>query len=225
MAIQPGFCQQTDITSLATAVALAAAEAKVDTAILDIADVQTEANKIDLAAASGLGGVADSLSYSIGEVDRHLHNTERWLGKLAVQTATDWADDTLAPFRAISGADAWGTDGGDAALVLGTDDTPDAPNMVYFDLHRIFIVASSSGTPWKLRLIWGTGTMGDAIAAGQYSSFLGALNALGANTFEGPSDVLMRRRVCGADQVWLQAWNATNNATIDFLVGFHEYEG
>lgn len=214
-----------DIAALATAADVAAVDAKVDAAILDIADVQTEANKIDLAATSGLAGVANSLAYRVHEGERHIHNTERWVGKRAVQTATEWADDTLTPFRAISGADAWGTDPNDEALVLGTADTPVQAGMVEFDLHRVFIHASSSNTPWQLRVIWGTGSMGDAIASGQWSAFPVALNALGANTFEAASEVLTRRRACGSDQIWVQAWNATDNATIDFRVGFHEYEG
>jgi hypothetical protein len=36
---------------------------------------------------------------------------------------------------------------------------------------------------------------------------------------------MMPRGTCGTTKVWVQAWNATDNATIDFLVGLHEYEG
>ena len=30
---------------------------------------------------------------------------------------------------------------------------------------------------------------------------------------------------CGADKVWVQGWNATDNATLEFFGGLHEYEG
>ena len=38
-------------------------------------------------------------------------------------------------------------------------------------------------------------------------------------------EVMMPRGTCGVTKVWFQAWNASDNATIDFLVGLHEYEG
>jgi hypothetical protein len=184
--------------------------------------VAADALKIDGAATDGLTGTANSLAYRVHEIERHFHSRERWFGKKAVQTATDWADDTLNPYVAISGNNAYGTDANDAALVFGTDDTPVIAGSAKFDLSQINVVNSNSTSPWKLRIIYGTGTMADAITAGQYSCTM--VQVASAAGRMGTTPVRMPR--CANDtQVWVQAWNATDNATISFFVAMHEYDG
>lgn len=158
-------------------------------------------------------------------VEEHHHGRERWLGKLASQTATDWADDVLTPFVAISGANAYGADANDEAQVLGTADTPIRSGMIFFDFHRILIVSVDHGTPYKLRIVWGTGTMADAITAGQTSEFMVQFDNVNPQLSAGiPLYMQMPRLRSGIDKVWLQAWNATDNSEIDFLIGLHEYD-
>jgi len=180
--------------------------------------------QMDDLATNGLSGVVDSLAYRIETVEQHFHHRELWRGIKAVPTGTAWADDLLTPFRAISGSNTYGGDADDEALVLGTDDTPVESGHTKFDLHRLLIVALSTDTPWKIRVIWGTGTMGDAITAEQFTEIMVQNNPNGAKAGGFPIDIMMPRLNSGADQVWAQAWNATDNATCDFLVGFHEYE-
>lgn len=181
--------------------------------------------KIDSLATSGLIGVSNSLAYRVHEIERHFHGRERWRGKKASQTATDWADDVLTPFRATSGNNDYGGDANDEALVLGTADTPAIAGNTRYDLHRIMMVGASSSTAYKLRIVYGTGTMADAITAGQYSEMVIMSDPSAAQVPHDVFDVMMPRGTCGSTQIWVQAWNATNNATIDFLVGWHEYEG
>jgi hypothetical protein len=189
-------------------------------------DIKVDTDEIDDVATSGLAGISNSLAYRVHEIERHLHGRERWFGKLAVQTATDWADNNIVtPYRCISGNNAYGTDANDEALLVGTADTPAIAGMAKFDLHRVFIVASSSETVWKLQLIYGTGTMADAIAAGQFSTFMLKVDAAAASSPALPMDVMLPRGTCGATKVWMRGWNITNNATIDFFIGWHEYEG
>ena len=155
--------------------------------------------------------------------DAHFHNRERWLGKLAVQTATDWADDTLAPYRAISGANVYGAGANDEALVLGTADTPIRAGMTLFDVRRLLILDVSHDTVYKLRLVWGTGTMADAITAGQYSEVVVLCDSTNPQLSAGiPVDVMMPRLAVDT-QIWVQAWSATDDAWADFLCGIHEY--
>lgn len=184
-----------------------------------------EINKIDKLATDGLAGINNSLSYRIHEIEKHFHNRELWIGKLGSQTATAWADDTLSPFRAISGNNDYGADTNDEALILGTDDTPINSEFVKFDLHWILITALSTDTPWKLRFIWGSGTMADAILANQWSEIMAQNNPNGSKANGAAIPIMMPRLNCGIDKVWAQVWNATDNATADFLVGFHEYLG
>lgn len=181
--------------------------------------------KLDDRAVAGLLGTSNSLAYKVHELERHFHGRERWRGKKAVQTATDWADDTLSPFRAISGNNAYGSDPNDEALVLGTADTPAIAGNVRFDLHRLMMVGASSSTAYKLRVVYGTGTMGDAVTAGQYSEIMIMSDPAAAQVPHDVFEIMMPRGTCGSTQVWVQAWNATDNATIDFVVGWHEYEG
>ena len=182
--------------------------------------------KIDGAATSGLTGVSNSLAYRVHELERHFHGRERWFGKLAVQTATDWADNNIAtPYRCISGLNAYGVDANDEAKVIGTADTPVLLGWVKYDIHRILIVDSSSTSIWKLQVIYGTGTMAAAIAADQFSTIMVKVDAAAGQTPNVPCEIMMPRGTCASTQVWVRGWNATNNATLDFYVGWHEYEG
>jgi len=183
-------------------------------------------NKIDSAPTDGLVGVEGSLAYRIHEIEKHFHSRGRWLGKLGTQTATAWADDTLTPYQAISGNDDYGGDVNDEALVVGTDDAPQITGMVKFDLHKVLITAVSVDTVYKLRIVYGSGTMAAAIIAGQYSEFMVKFDSSNPQQSAGiPFHVQMPRLTSGTDKVWIQAWNATDNATVDFFVGIHEYEG
>jgi hypothetical protein len=117
----------------------------------------------------------------------------------------------------------YGADASDEAQVLGTDDTPYRVGMVKFDIHRLFMTAFSVDTPYILRIVYGSGNMADAVAAGQYSIVPVATNVTPANKSTGnPIDVIMPRVAAGT-KVWIQAKCATDNATVDFLVGIHEY--
>jgi len=191
----------------------------------DNAAIKAQTDKLDNAPSSGLAGTEDSIGYKVTEIEKHFHNVERWFGKLAVQTATDWADTNLTPFRAISGANTYGADPGDEAQVLGTADTPHISGGVKYDPYRISILELSSDTIWRLRMIYGAGTMVEAIAAGQYSELMVSNIVTGSKAGGTPVDFRMPRLRCGIDKVWVQAWNATDNATCDFFVGLHEYSG
>lgn len=180
---------------------------------------------IDGKATKGLLGIYNSLAYRVGEIERHFHSRERWFGKKTVQTATDWGDVTLSPYRAISGANAYGSDVNDEALVLGTADTPAIAGMVKYDPHQIFIIACNADTIYRLRLVYGSGTMAAAIAAGQYTELVIKDDAAASSSPSSAIPVNCPRLNCGIDQIWVQCWSATNNAYVDFLIGIHEYEG
>jgi len=154
-------------------------------------------------------------------IEDHFHNPEKWFGKLAVQTATNWADRiSLSPYRTTSGNGVFGVDAGDEALILGSADTPITVGNKDFDIRRMQVTATSNNNPWLLRIIWGTGTMADAEAAGQFSEI--AYMSSGGAQRAGPLDMQMPR-LNKNTQIWIRGKNITDNATIDFLVGVHEY--
>jgi hypothetical protein len=182
--------------------------------------------KIDSLATDGLSGVSNSLAYRVHEIEKHFHSNEHWVGKAASQTATDWAIAyTLTPFTAISGNGVFGADANDEALVIGTADTPIASGMVRFDVHRILVVELSVDTPYYFRLVYGSGTMADAITAGQESCFMVQNTVTGSKAGGFPCDVMMPRATCGTTKIWMQVACATDNATATFFVGVHEYAG
>lgn len=182
--------------------------------------------QIDKLTTNGLLGVSDSAAYRIHEIETHIHSPERWLGISGDQSGDNWAIDTLTPFVAISGSNAYGTDTDDEAKVLGIDDTPVIAGNVKYDLHRLLILDVDHDTVYKLRIVYGTGTMVAAITAGQYSEITILFDASNPTVSAGvPIELQMSRLISGTDKVWIQVWNATDNSQVDFLVGLHEYPG
>lgn len=159
------------------------------------------------------------------DISEHLHGREHWFGKSADQSGNNWGTVAgLTAFQAISGNSDFGSDANDEAKVLGSDDTPVRTGKKKFDLHRIVVVDQSSTTQYVLRIVWGTGTMAAAISAGQYSLCVVIADSTLALLASGAPFQLMMPQLAAQTKVWVQAKNGTNNATIDFLVGLHEYD-
>jgi hypothetical protein len=188
-------------------------------------------NKIDGLATLGLAGVSNSLAYRVHEIEKHFHNDERWFGKSSDQSGVNpWATSISAAgmrtsFRATSGSSAFGADANDEALCWGVNDTLSVGgvSMTKLDFHEIFVTASSVTTIWYLRFIYGSGTMVDAITAGQYSCFPLIADAAQNGSIDIIVPVMMPRITIGTHKIWVQGKNATDNATIDFLFGVHGY--
>ena len=179
--------------------------------------------KIDEAAADGLGGaVENSLAYLVEEIDRHFHVRERWWGALGAPDDTNAIDINVnRPFVAISGNDAWGT----AISIMGTADDVGIGADPYFDPHRVlFVDFNGNATAWRVRFIWGTGTSGDAITAGQWSEIM-VINAVAGPFAVGVPSQIKHIRVAVGTKMWAQVWNATNLEELDFFYGTHSYEG
>lgn len=194
------------------------------TAILALAtliDGYTE--KIDDLATDGLAGVHNSAAYRIHEIERHFHGRERWWGAVAVPDETNAIEANVTrPYVAISGNDDWGA----AIPVIGTADQPAVAGSVYFDIHRVLISdLDDDTTPWRFRFIWGAGTSGAAITAGDWSEIMVQSNAVPGNRAGGePADKVMVRVAVG-QKVWAQAWNDTNAEELSFFIGAHGYPG
>ena len=185
-----------------------------------------DTSKIDDKAVDGLSGVTGSLAYNVQEIAKHFHNRSRVFGKSANQTGTDWSlEDSLTTFQAISGDGAYGADADDEAKIWGTGDATPVTGDVKFDMHRILVVELSVDSPYILRLVWGAGTMADAITAEQYSTFLVQYIVAGSKANGSEIVMMLPKLTYGVDKVWLQVKCATNNATADVLIKLHGYEG
>ena len=191
--------------------------------VADVTAIRLETDKIDGDATDGLTGVANSLAYRVNEIERHVHNRERWWGATAAPTEVNAIEANVTrPFVAASGANAWGV----AIPILGTaDDCSPGDGDTKFDIHRLLITDLDDETDaWRIRVIWGTGTSGDAITAGQWTEIMVQSNAVPGNRAGGqPIEVIMRRVDVGVT-LWVQAWNDTNAEEVDFFWGCHGYE-
>ena len=186
-----------------------------------LALVKAETDKIDGAATDGLLGVSNSLAYRVNELERHFHNVERWWGAVAAPDETNAIEANVnRPFVATSGNNTWGT----AIPICGTGDNPVLATDTKYDIHRLLITDLDDDTsPWRVRIIWGTGTSGDAITADQWSEMMVMSNAVPGNRAGGsPVDVIMRRENVGV-KLWVQVWNDTNGEELSFFWGAHGY--
>jgi len=196
------------------------------TEITDAIIADTDTNKIDSLATLGLlGPISNSLAYRVHEIEKHVHSREYVYGISASQAGNDWAlENTLNHYTAISGVGTWGADANDEAKVWGTDDVGHGSN-VKMDLHRVFVKALSVDTPFLVRIVYGTGTMPDAITAGQMSTFIVQNNPAGNKAGGSPISIQMPRITMGTTKMWVQIACATNNATMQFFILAHEYAG
>ena len=185
--------------------------------------IDTDTSKIDDAATLGLAGTSNSLAYRIMELERHFHNVERWWGALVAPDETNAIEANVnRPFVAASGDNTWGA----AIPILGTDDNPVLATDAKFDIHRLLVTdLDDDTTPWRVRVIWGSGTSADAITAGQWTEMMTVTNAVPGNRAGGsPIDVIMRREDIGV-KIWAQAWNDTDAEELSFFTGYHGYVG
>jgi hypothetical protein len=163
----------------------------------------------------------DEIFEEIEIVEEHIHGKEHWFGISADQSGDNWGGDTLFPFACTSG-NADYLEGG-KAKVLGEDDTPIGIGSTLFDLHRLLVTAVSEDTVYKIRIIWGTGTMVQAISNGEFTVVAVKFDALNPQQSAGiPFNIIMPRLVAGT-KVWAEIKNITNLATLSFYIGLHEY--
>ena len=70
-------------------------------------------SKLDDQAVNGLSGVEDSLAYKVHEIEKHLHNNEKWFGLAGTPAAETHRADRITllpePFQVDVGNDTWGS--------------------------------------------------------------------------------------------------------------------
>lgn len=173
------------------------------------------------AAVAALQATVDDIEEEVEEIDQHVHNVERWWGSNGAATETNAIAATVTvPFQATSGNDDWGV----AIPICGTADNPVLVGMATFDPHRLLVTDLDDDTdPWRIRIIWGTGTSGAAIAAGQWTEAMVITNTVPGNRAGGdPVDIRMPPIALGT-KMWAQVWNNTNGEVLEFFWGAHGY--
>lgn len=155
------------------------------------------------------------------ELDQHFHNVSRAWGAVAAPDETNAIEANVdRPFVAISGADTWGA----AVPILGTADNPALAGQDEFDCRQILVIdLDDDTTPWRIRIIWGTGNSGDAITAEQWTEEMVQANAVPGNR-AGASPVLIKMPHLDIGiKMWAQAWNDTDGEELSFFYQAHGY--
>ena len=181
-------------------------------------------NKIDNQATLGLAGVSNSLAYRVHEIEKHLHNYEKWFGAAASASGethvADRMDGAITPFTLTAGNNAFGS----WVQILGSSDTPVTSGSVKYDIHRVMVTATNSTNPYIVQIVCGeSADIATKLAAQQYTEF-GYISASNNND-SGITDVLEPRQLTGC-KVWARcACVGGNGTTLAFYFGIHEYAG
>ena len=155
------------------------------------------------------------------ETVQHIHNVSRSWGAVAVPDETNAIESNVTrPFAVESGNDTWG----DAVPILGTGDNPVLDGMTVFDCRKILITSlDDDTTPWKFRIIWGTGTSGDAITAEQWTEEMAQTNAVPGNRAGAIAITILMPQLAIGTKLWAQSWNDTNGEILSFFWEAHGY--
>ena len=177
---------------------------------------------IDSATTQGLAGVNNSLAYRVHEIERHLHSYERWMelaGTPATEThRADAAGTGAGVFQIDAGNVTWGS----WLQILGSSDTPVITGSTKFDLHRLVVTATELNEIYVIQIAFGASGAA-ALSAGAYTESV--FNPVSNQVDSGPVDI-QSRRIAAGTKAWARCiCPGQDTATLDFMIGLHEYEG
>jgi hypothetical protein len=160
-------------------------------------------------------------NYRIFETERHLHSNERWYGAAAVPVGETHIADRIGaginPFQIDAGNSVWGS----WVQVLGSNDTPADSGSLYFDGHRINIVAAERTATYFVQFS-AAETAVAGVAAGTYTEFVFKPQSVQGR----PAPIIIQtRRAATGTKLWSRCLClGQNTGTLDFYFGVHEYE-
>ncbi len=158
------------------------------------------------------------------QVHDDIHNLNIAFGKSGDQSGDNWAtQNSLTPFVAISGAGDFGADANDEALVIGADDTPVQAGVLTFDIHEIEFGDLSADTLYIVEVLWGTGTIAQAIAASNNKTHTQVQNVTAAGLSNGAPSRLVMPDIPSGTKVWVRVKCGTDNATASFTIDLNEF--
>jgi len=155
----------------------------------------------------------NELEVQLSALEERFVTKQRCFGAGAVEAS-------LTPYQFTSAAADFGTE----VQILQTADTPFETGKNFFDLRGALITNVSLFELIIFRLIWGTGTVAAAEAAGNYSDH--ELIRLSTLTIAGglPAELTMPKLPTGTMNVWGKIKATTNLLTMSCVFGLHEYD-
>lgn len=186
----------------------------------DLETVWAEVQKISLVDAGDGSAIVGSLAHTQEHIVQLLTGRSFTFGAASIPIGdTHVADiDSLTPFVATSGAGDYGSDPGDTVQIVGSLDAPFLPGAVAGHVIQIFVSDLDSESPYIFRLIWGLGSVADALTAGQFSTTMVQSATVPASAPTGePISIMQPLTVSVGIKLWAQTKNATDNATLTFF--------
>lgn len=164
--------------------------------------------------------IVEILSETI-EMETHIHSYGRWMEKAAVPNGEIHVADRIGSgggaFQIDAGNDDWGT----WVQILGSNDTPIQTGKVKFDLHRIIIEASERNETYFIQIGFGDSGAAALIADDITETVLEPLS----NQVDSAPIIIQDKRSDSGIKVWVRCMcPGQNTATVDFYIGFHEYD-
>lgn len=160
-------------------------------------------------------------NYGIKEIERHLHSNERWFGAAITPSGETHVADRIGvgvvAFQIDAGNNTWGN----WLQVLGSSDTPADAGKLYFDGHKIEIVAAERTETYFIQFSAGA-TAAAGLIALTYTEFIFRPQAVAGK----PAPITIQtRRASSGTKLWARCMcPSQNTATLDFYIGIHEYE-
>ena len=159
------------------------------------------------------------------EVEKHIHNNEKWFGKNPFPTA-----ETNIASRATGGVMVVGftLTAGNSAFgswiqILGSSDTPVATGKTKFDMHRFLVSGTNSTNVFIIQIVYGeSADIAAKLSAEEFTEFTYVSGT--NNNDSGISDVISKRVDAGT-KVWARcACVGANGTTLAGFLGLHEYD-
>ena len=172
---------------------------------------------------AGLGGdLGTRILKEVEEIERHIHNLEKWFGLAAIPVGETHRMDRMAGgiqrFQFVAGNDDFGA----WVQVIGSEDTPVIAGSTLFDTHRFLVTGTDSTNAFIFQVVSGeSADIAAKIAAGEYNSvpYISASN----NNDSGIEDIL-GPRVPAGEKVWVRvACIGASGSIISAYFGLHEY--
>lgn len=209
---------------------------KIDNIQTDIANLQSDMTivKSDSAkskdstdyirdeATGGLGTTIDSLAYGVAEIERHLHSYGRWFEKASSPNGEIHVADELGYGAGSFQINAGNNDFGSWVQIIGNDDTPFAPGQEYFDLNAIQFESTQRTSTYIIQISFGeTGDQGIASKTYTTRPYTPQTNQIDSDSLR-----IQTKRHAAGTKVWARCKCVGEiSGTINFYLGFHEYEG
>jgi len=201
-----------------------------DAALASVLGILTDVADDTVDTATIMGLARKTLSET-KEIERHLHNWERWFAKKTAPTATRFADNlsvlALAsddPWtRLTPGAvNVWGSD----VQIWGTDDAAailPSEHRSFLDFHRLRLHdAADDKKTYLIQIIASETSADDGRTAGTYTD----IPVFGEKGDKPPAPIeVMMDKVSAVTSIWarLMTIDGTATSTLDLQFGVHGY--